>query len=468
MLSRQRGGLLANPMVRGVLSYLANESPTQEPLLDQVLVTYEKHSEWRFLLWYLLIDLIRRRLGVSRETLVNDFIDNAPVRSILVNACRSLARYGPTQPQVFSSPLLVVWNFTNQCNLECKHCYQDASRAMADELSLSERRRVVDELVANDVPMLSFSGGEPLISADFWEVADYANRQGIHVSVATNGTLISPEVARRLKQIGVEYVQISVDSAQPEKHDLFRGVSGYWQKAIEGARNAVGAGLRVGIAPTMTSRNVDELGDLIALAKELGARNFCAFNFIPTGRGARIAQDDLSPEQRERTLQVLYEGMLGGEMVTMSTCPQLGRFCFEKNPEGPMAVSHFTVGAAQQAKLLAEYVGGCGCGRVYCAIQPNGVVTPCVFMPVPVGDLRQQSLAEIWELSSVLQELRNREDLEPHCGVCSYRTVCGGCRARAYAYFGDYKAPDPGCRFNASLWQELKAKDEPLAAIRRA
>ena len=454
---RGRPGVLGNPVARRVLSHLSGKSPSRGTLLDRVLVTYAKHSEWRFLIWYLLIDLIRHRLGVGRETLVNDFIDNAPVRGILVNACRSLAKYGPTDPQVF----------TNQCNLKCKHCYQDAGRAMGDELSLSERLHIVDELTANDVPMLSLSGGEPLMSPDFWEVAGYASRQGIHVSVATNGMLIDREVAQRLKRTGIAYVQVSVDSAQPEKHDSFRGVSGYWQKAMDGARNAVQAGLRVGLAPTITTRNIDELEDLLALAKGLGAHNFCAFNFIPTGRGAGIAEDDLSPEQRERVLGVLYEGMLSGEMVTMSTCPQLGRFCFEKNPEGPMAISHFTVRAARQAKILAEYVGGCGCGRVYCAIQPNGVVTPCVFMPIPVGGLRQQTLAEIWELSPVLQELRHREDLAPHCGVCSYRTVCGGCRARAYAYFGDYRAPDPGCKFNAGLWPELRAGDEFSAGLRR-
>lgn len=433
-------------------------------MLERVFNTYAQRSLWCFQPLYYLVDFIANRLRVDRRTLIKEVVDNAPVRGAVVNACRSLGHYGPTVPQVFAAPLLVVWNFTNWCNLQCKHCYQNAGRAEPDELSLEGQIHVVDELAENDVPMLAFSGGEPLMSETFWEVARYAASRGLWVSLATNGTLITRDVAERLADIGVSYVEVSLDSAVPGKHDAFRGVPGYWQRALEGIRNAVGVEkLRVGLAPTITARNFAELDDMFRLAKELGAKNSCAFNFVPTGRGKGMATEDLTPQQREQKLAVLYNRMPDDGVTVMSTCPQFGRYCLEQNPEGLVASSHLSIAPGRCARILAEYVGGCGCGRVYCAIQPNGVVAPCVFMPLPIGDLRQQSLAEIWESSPILQELRDRENLKGHCRVCAYRQVCGGCRARAYGYTGDYNGPDPGCKFNSSVWLETKRPARYLA-----
>lgn len=452
-------GVLANRIARSFLSFLGRKSPGRPALLDRVLQTYDKRSVWYFQGLYLLIDIICKRLNLSRETLVREFISNPPVRVALVNACRSLGKYGPTSPQVFAAPVLVVWNFTNRCNLRCKHCYQDAGKPLSDELTLEEQFHVVDELAENGVSILAFSGGEPLMSPTFWEVARYADKRGIWTSLATNGTMITKEVAQRLKEVGVSYVEVSLDSASPQKHDAFRGVPGYWQRAVEGIKNAVQVGgLRVGVAPTVTARNIDELEQLFLMSRDLGAKNFCAFNFVPTGRGKGIAADDLSVEQREMMMDVLYRYLPSKGMIVMSTCPQFGRFCLEKDPEGPMATSHFSSAPGSSARLLAEYVGGCGCGRAYCAIQPNGVVTPCVFLPLPVGDLRKQRLADIWDHSPVLQQLRDRNNLKEHCGRCDYREVCGGCRARAYGYFGDYNAPDPGCKFNGRARRQLEAE----------
>jgi len=283
----------------------------------------------------------------------------------------------------------------------------------------------------------------------------------LYQSIATNGTLITPEVARRIADTGVNYVEISLDSTRPEVHDRFRGVPGFWKKAVKGIENAVAqGGFEVGIASTITRINFDELEELIQFSKNIGASKFYAFNFIPTGRGKNIVDVDLTPEQREKMLNILYDHYEKGDIVCMTTSPQYARVCMMRGSLEKVPTSHYTNAKGKKAKILAEFIGGCGVGRAYCSIQPDGIVTPCVFLPIPVGDLKVEGFKEIWENSPILKELRKREDLQEHCGICEYRAVCGGCRARAYGYFGNYKAPDPGCINNRDIFLKLIKKEE--------
>lgn len=300
---------------------------------------------------------------------------------------------------------------------------------------------------------------------DFWRVAEYAGRKSIYLSLATNGTLITKEVAHRLRDTGVKYVEISLDSARPEFHDRFRGISGFWKKTVEGIKNCVAVeDLMVGLAPTITKRNINELEDMIELAKELGVDRLYVFNFIPTGRGKKICEDDLTPSMREEMLQLLYKHLRMKEIEVFSTCPQFGRVCLQNAPEGLVVTGHYSTSEGTTAVSDAKFIGGCGAGRAYCAIQPDGKVTPCVFMPLVVGDLKQTELMKIWRNSSILKILRNRENLKSNCGICEYREVCGGCRARAYAYYSDINGPDPGCIRNLEKWEEMEFRT-PLATV---
>ncbi|MGB9887383.1 MAG: radical SAM protein [Moorellales bacterium] len=468
MLIRQRTvhRFLASRPVRYCLRRLAARDASGRALLDRILaeVAGVEKRRWSHVFFYLFALIIRLLLKIPRRRAREEIFANPTYRRALVNLARSVARYGPTMPQIFAGPLLVVWNFTNACNLRCRHCYQEAGRHWEDELSLEEQIRIVEELAANDVPMLAFSGGEPLLNPNFWPVAERAARLGFYVSVATNGTLVTPEVAQRLREVGVRYVEISLDSAEPEKHDAFRGVPGYWQRAVEGIKNCVATqGLRVGLAPTVTRQNFHELPRLLDLARELGVDLFYAFNFVPTGRGRQMAEEDLAPSEREQFLELLYRTLLRREIGVFCTAPQFGRFCVQKAPESVVITSHYTATQGKYARIVAEYVGGCGAGRCYCAVQPNGDVTPCVFLPLVIGNLRSQTLAEIWEHSPVLAELRDRSRLRGHCGTCTYRSLCGGCRARAYGYYRDYLAPDPGCINNLRYWEEL-SRTHPTSA----
>ncbi len=415
----------------------------------------------------LLIRFSARGFGGSYGEVVR-YLRDPFFRRGVVNVLESIAMFGIRTPQVMAAPIFVVWQFTNRCNLRCRHCYASSTpSSMPDELTTDEAKKLIDELAECGVAGIAFSGGEPLARGDFFEVARYAKERGFYVSVATNGTLITPSVAKMLKDC-VDYVEISIDGLG-ETHDSFRGVPGAFDRAVEGAKNCIAQGIDVGIAMTVTRYNLSEVPKVIQLAKDIGASRFCAFNFIPTGRGRDIIDVDLAPDEREELLKFLYTKMLEDNSIQiLSTAPQYSRISIQAVKENPNAFAiptHFfskDIGKALKSKteIITEFIGGCGAGRLYCAIQPNGDVWPCVFMPIRVGNIRERRFRDIWLNNKILNALRDRSKLKGHCGVCKYRNVCGGCRARAYAYFGDILAPDPGCINNKNFYLQLHSQSK--------
>ncbi len=453
--------VLGNRLIRHIIKGLyANDSSVIYDALKNYSsennISYNK--KLKFLPFYAFIELGRTLFNVDKSVM-KEYFGQQVTRRGLSNIIKGIAEYGVTRPQKLHAPFLAVWNFTNACNLRCKHCYQSAGKLSPDELTLKEKLNVIDQLAENDVVAIAFSGGEALLHNDFWEAAKYASDRGLYLSLATNGTLLTTDVVKRLKSVGVEYFEISLDSADPVKHDEFRGVSGAWDRTIAGIRNvAAEDGVFSCIATTLTNDNYTELDNLVALSRKLGVNRSLLFNFIPVGRGTEIIDMDLSPEQRETVMQKMYgylSGMTEGFEV-LTTAPQFSRVCLVNSQSGIMSLAHVgSAGFSDKVGVLAEFIGGCGAGRMYCAIQPNGIVTPCVFMPIEVGDLRTESFIDIWQNSDVMQSLRERHDLKGHCSSCSYRNICGGCRARAYAYFGDIKAPDIGCINNCQFYDDI-------------
>ncbi len=254
---------------------------------------------------------------------------------------------------------------------------------------------------------LAFSGGEPLMGDDFFEVASYATRKNMYVTLATNGTLLTIKMVDKLVECGVKYIEISLDGATPVSHDSFRCITGAWNRTIEGIKNAVEREeLFVCVASTITKHNFGEVNFLIDLAGELGTERFLAFNFIPTGNAVNIQDMDLTPAMREELLETLYQRLKKGGLEVMTTAPQFARVCMSKS-RNTFAMAHFgTYEDADKTRMLAELIGGCGAGRLYCSIQPNGIVTPCVYMPIEVGDLRTEGFMDIWENSGTLKQLR--------------------------------------------------------------
>jgi len=400
---------------------------------------------------------------------------------------KGVGKYGARIPFTPAGPFEIVWNVTYECNLRCKHCYENAGQKRP-ELSTDEAKQVLDKIAKLSgigLPALSFSGGEPLVRKDFFEIAAYAKKRVGYLSIASNGTLITRDNAKRIKDVGVDYVEISVDGATPEIHDSFRGISGSFERTMDGVKNSLDAGLDTCIATVLHRDNMNELNKLIGLSKQLDTR-FMHFNYIPTGRAKAHFELDLTPNQRYEVLETMGKEIVGlytqkkEEEIKdgksnlkvdkfFSTCPQYApvtRELSQKHGEKFMVEAHYA--AKQGVENVANFLGGCGAGRLYCCLEPNGDIKPCVFFQTSketvLGNILEDNFEEIWDTSPLLWKLRTREDLEDcsidgkrvGCGQCADKYICGGCRARAYSYFnGNVKMPDIGCIHNKQLWETI-------------
>jgi len=436
--------------------------------------------------------LLKVDKGFMRKQFLQDQYGGAWLRGFGL-MMEGVRKYGVRIPFVPAGPFEIVWNLTYKCNLRCKHCYENAGDSVLPELTTDEAKQVIDvlsKLAGVGLPALSFSGGEPLARKDFFELAAYAKKHIPYISIASNETLITKDAAKKLRDTGVDYVEISVDGATPQTHDEFRGVPGAFERTIQGVKNCVEEGMDTCIATVLHRDNIAELDKLISLAKKLDVR-FIHFNYIPTGRAKAYAELDLTPDERLNVLETIGKEIInlylqakeeelkyGKSSVKVdrffSTCPQyasvtkeLSKKCGEKF----MVEAHYA--AKKGVENVANFLGGCGAGRLYCAIEPNGDIKPCVFFPTNedtvLGNMLRDNFEEIWDSDPLLWKLRIREDMETYvvngeevgCGKCPDKYICGGCRARAYSYFnGDVKAPDVGCIRNKLLWERLRVDDD--------
>lgn len=394
-----------------------------------------------------------KAFGASDQQLKETFKREEWRRGLLA-VLSGIAKFGVEKPFVPGAPFQVVWNITYNCNLRCKHCYASAGKSGVNELSPPQVKKGIDKLAALGVPILAFSGGEPLVRKDIFELTSYAAQYGMYVALATNGTLITREKAHEMKKNGIKYVQISLDGATPETHDSFRGVNSAFERAIKGIKNAVEANFFTNVATTATHYNYKEIPEIIDLCEKLGTNWVMVYNFVPTGRGTFIKESDLTPDEREELLKMLYKKLKTSEVNVLSTAPQFARIALQC--EEGMVPTHFqNLPSEGVPRRLAEFIGGCGAGRSYLALEPNGDIQPCVFFQLKIGNILEANLEELWQNNPVLKELRDKDLLEQHCGACEYRYYCGGCRARAYGYFGDYLKADPGCVNNRELYERL-------------
>jgi radical SAM protein with 4Fe4S-binding SPASM domain len=361
--------------------------------------------------------------------------------------------------QVYS----VSWNLTQRCNLHCAHCYMSAF-AGADtsrELSTQECRRVIDEIAAaNPNVFLILTGGEPLLRKDLFDLAACGADRGFTVVLGTNGVLLREAQAKQMRQSGIQGASISLDSVDPQKHDTFRHLPGAWHGAVRATEVLRTEGLDFSIHTSITSWNAEEIPAMIELAGELGAKVLNFFFLVRTGRGEGIT--DISPDQYEQILTYLARVQgLGADEERGSNV----RASVFDQPEDPWTVPAgrsrgliirakcapffrrilYTLDA--KSPLLQNYAhGSCPAGKAYCRIMPEGDVTPCPYMPVAAGNLRECSFVDIWRQAEVFQNLRN-PNLGGRCGDCEFSKICGGCRCRAYATYGDYLAEDPACAY---------------------
>lgn len=468
---------LLDPKVQAALRWLTKTSGRDGTLFERLMLSYDNPAaplkdRLLFYPFHAVFEHLMVCKNSNMEMAKFKFFQHRSTLRALVNTARSIGAFGLTLPQKFIVPLMVVWNFTQACNLKCVHCYQDAcTKPLPDEMDLEQKLRFVDEMADEYIPFLALAGGEPLMGRHFWEVLQRCRERHIHVTVASNGTMLTPETCLKLRDHGVKYVEISVDSATAERHDEFRGIPGAWRRAVDGIKNVVATpGMRAGLATCVSKFNVDEVDALIQMAVDLGCSTFVHFNYIPVGRGVQNDIHDLDPDQRELVLEKLSHWLQTGKIGIMSTAPQFGRSCYmHADLDGRMALGHAGSAPGSKIRVLAKYIGGCGSARCYCSVQPNGDVTPCVYIPHRiVGNLKEKSMREIWQHNVYFETLTVRDNLKDHCHICDYRPVCGGCRARADAYTGDILAGDPGCVLNRPLWDSLLSRQQSQESVEKS
>lgn len=358
-----------------------------------------------------------------------------------------------SSPRTSYTAYSVSWNLTQRCNLECAHCYLSAFSG-ADtrgELSTEECRRVVDEIAAvNPNVFLILTGGEPFLRKDLFDIAGYAAEKKFTTVFGTNGVLLREKEAKLMRAHGVLGASISLDSTDRVKHDAFRHLPGAWDGAVRATRVMADEGLDFSLHMAVTDWNVGEVPAMVDLAKTLGAKVLNFFFLVRTGRGKDLTDIDAAAYERILTWLAKVQGAgtepspafedpwstpvgrADGLLIRAKCAPHFRRIIYEMNPSSP---------------LLKNYAhGSCPAGKYYCRITPEGDVTPCPYMPVSAGNLRQASFSDLWRSAEVFDDLRAPK-LGGRCGACEFSKICGGCRCRAYATYGDYLAEDPACGY---------------------
>jgi radical SAM protein with 4Fe4S-binding SPASM domain len=341
------------------------------------------------------------------------------------------------------SPKWIAWEITRRCNLRCVHC-RSASELIVDDhpdFPLEEACRVLDDIAGYAKPVVVLSGGEPLMRQDVFDIARYGAGKGLRMCLATNGSLVTDKVCNDIKNSGIRIVSLSLDGSTAGAHDAFRQMEGSFNGIIRAAGLFKKHGIDFIINSSFSKQNEAEIPQVCKLARELGATAWYLFMIVPTGRGVEIMDDLISRERYDDILNWHYDMERDEpELLVRPTCaPHYYRISLQRADEE---------GAHYERRNLKFSTGGskgCLAGQLICMINVDGAVLPCSYFPKAAGNIRLQSFKEIWEQSPLFTELRDFGYYKGKCGRCEFRSVCGGCRSRAYAVSGDYLAEDPFC-----------------------
>jgi 12,18-didecarboxysiroheme deacetylase len=344
---------------------------------------------------------------------------------------------------------VVVWNVTRKCNLKCVHCYAHATdEALANELTTTEGKALIDDLAQFGAPVMLFSGGEPLVRKDLPELAAYAVEKGMRAVISTNGTLITADMAKTLKSIGLSYVGISLDGMQPV-NDRFRGVSGSFDKALAGIRHCQDAGIKVGLRFTINRYNVDEIPAIFDLLEDMNIPRVCFYHLVYAGRGSEMVKEDLSHEETRKAVDLiidrtraLHDKGLAKEVLTVDNHadgPYLYLRLLKENPQR----------ATEVLELLKMNEGNNSGRGIGCVSWDGEVYADQFWRHHSFGNVRKKPFSQIWTQpeDELLLKLKDKKQyVKGRCATCSWLDVCGGnFRVRAEAVHGDVWAPDPAC-----------------------
>ncbi len=350
---------------------------------------------------------------------------------------------------------LLFWETTIKCNLTCAHCRRlETDEAAVRDLSSQQAKNLIGQLAELGgrqpmMPVLVFSGGEPLCRDDLFELVNHAKAAEIIPALATNGTLIDTSVAEEIRDSGIVRVAVSLDGATAEVHDKMRQLEGSFERALQGIKCLREKEVPFQINITLTRYNAGQLEDIYELAKSIGAIAVHIFMLVPVGCGRVLAETDmLSPEQYEQKMLEICRLDCRDELQMKVTCgPHYERVIRE---QGLYQARKKTAKISGSVPGKAGHGGasrGCLAGIGILFVGHQGNVFPCGYLPIDCGNVLKQSLSEIWYNNKDLARMRDSDNLEGKCGVCGYRDVCGGCRGRAYATTGNYMAEEPFCAY---------------------
>ena len=348
----------------------------------------------------------------------------------------------PTGSTLSADLRLVAWELTRSCNLACVHCRAAARDCPYEgELSLSECMRVMDEIAEVGKPIIILTGGEPLLRPDVFDLAQYGDKLGFRMTMATNGTLLTPQIVHKMTASGIQRISISLDGADARSHDAFRKVPGAFEGALRGIALAREARLDFQINTTITRANIEEFPKIHDLAVSLGAVAHHIFMLVPMGRGKDLAEGAISAEEYEKTLHWFYDRKGKAPLQLKATCaPHYYRIMRQRAKSEGMEINFQTFG-------LDALTRGCLGGIGFAFISHLGQVQPCGYLELDCGNVREKSFREIWLNSPVFHDLRDLKRYQGKCGKCEFIRVCGGCRARAYELAGNYMAEEPLCLY---------------------
>lgn len=336
---------------------------------------------------------------------------------------------------------MIAWEVTRSCNLGCVHCRASSLRGPYEgELDTGKCLALLDEISSFARPVIILTGGEPLLRPDIFEIASHGTGKGLRMVLATNGTLVTGETARRLVESGIQRVSISIDGMDAESHDRFRAVEGAFGAALRGIEYLKEAGMEFQVNTTVTRDNIGQLAAIQDMAVRLGAAAHHIFLLVPTGRGKELAGQEITAAQYENTLEWFHEREACTPIQMKATCaPHYFRIIRAKKGKA---------GAAPQSpghSPLHAMTRGCLGGVSFCFISHTGQVQPCGYLELDCGQVKEAPFREIWEKSPVFRDLRDLGSYKGKCGRCEFIRVCGGCRARAYEKTGDYLEEEPLC-----------------------
>jgi radical SAM protein len=345
------------------------------------------------------------------------------------------------------APFTIAWEVTRACVFACVHCRADAQvRRNPAELSTEEGFALIDRFRDFGSPILVFTGGDPMMRRDLFDLIEYADRAGLRCSLTPTATAL-PTVARlrRAQQAGVRRIALSLDAPTPEVHDEFRKVKGSWERTMTILRNAHEIGLSAQINTTVTTHNVDHLPEMVEFVREVGAVQWSVFFLVPMGRGQQLSM--ISPEQHERTLQWLYGVARTADFdVKATAAPMYRRIVAQHRHGDEVAGAGFAFHDG-----LDRPSQGVNDGRGFLFVSHVGEIMPSGFLPIVTGNVRTDDVVDVYRHHPLFRALRDPEALTGKCGRCEFRDVCGGQRGRAYAVTGDPFASDPACSYQPRI-----------------